>query len=87
MAGAQCPSLPSEIWTRIFQYVKDDDGGFGTLPQLWMFRHVCSTFKGAVEYVFRQEHLPNTWIDIRFGTNVPSHIVHNILGLTLVSRQ
>lgn len=54
--------FPTEVWLRILQCLKTDK------TELWMtMRHVSRAFKEGVETIFRERHLPKTWIDISLG--------------------
>ena len=54
--------LPTEVWLRILQHVKADK------TELWTsIRHVSRAFKEGVETIFRERHLPQTFIHIDLG--------------------
>lgn len=64
MATTQCPSLPTELWLRVLQNLQNSED----LPDLWTsYRHVCTTFKEAVEAIMRENHLRKTWIRFSLG--------------------
>ena len=57
--------LPTELWIRVLQSIKIDK------VELWMsIRHVSQDLKEAVETLFRDKHLPKTFIEIALGTCV-----------------
>lgn len=65
MATREPVQLPTEVWIRVLQSLKTEN------VELWMsMRHVSRAFKDAVEAIFRDKHLPKTYIDIELGTSV-----------------
>jgi hypothetical protein len=69
MAATQHPTLPAELWLRVLQNIQKEED----LPDLWTScRHVCTTFKQAVEAIMRENHLRKTWIRFSLGMNTQS---------------
>jgi hypothetical protein len=64
MASQENLTLPNEIWIRILGNFKKDH----ELTDAWMScRHVSTTFRDAVEAIFRDKHLPKTWLAFNLG--------------------
>lgn len=62
MSTKTIPKLPTEVWLRVLQHVKADK------TELWTsVRHVSRAFKESVETIFRERHLPKTYIHIDLG--------------------
>jgi len=69
IAATMPTTLPAELWIRILSLIGDNDND---RPKLWVSgRAVCSTFKEAIEAVFREKHLPKTYISYHLGTHYP----------------
>jgi len=58
-------TLPTELWIRTLSFIADD---FNDRPKLWVSgRAVCTAFKEAIETIFREKHLPKTFIAYSLG--------------------
>jgi hypothetical protein len=58
-------TLPTELWIRILSFLAND---FNDRPKLWVSgRAVCTAFKEAIETIFRDKHLPKTFIEYHLG--------------------
>lgn len=63
MATKQAPTLPTELWIRVLENIREDADRL----ELWIsMRHVSKAFKDAVESIFRDRHLPKTQLDFWF---------------------
>lgn len=66
MASKQPPTLPNEIWIRVLENLNQEQD----IPDAWLScRHVSTAFKAVVESIFRERHLPKTWIVFYLGTH------------------
>jgi hypothetical protein len=64
----QIPTLPTELWIRVLESHRTPQ----TLPGLWnAIRHVSTTFREAVESIFRDNLLPKTSITFNLGKRQP----------------
>lgn len=62
-------ALPTEIWIRVLESLRTEN------VELWMsMRHVSRGFKDAVETIFRDKHLPKTFIDIDLGKHLERYM-------------
>lgn len=57
-------TLPTELWIRVLENNMSNEA----LPEMWnAVRHVSTTFKQAVEAIFRENILPQVWITYDLG--------------------
>jgi hypothetical protein len=66
----QAPAyLPPELWIKVLRNLNEEND----LTELWFHRHVCTTFRDAVEFIFIEKHLPKTTIRWNLG-KLPSSL-------------
>jgi hypothetical protein len=67
-------TLPTELWVRVLSFMADD---LNDRRKLWVSgRAVCTVFKEAIETIFREKHLPKTFIAFHLGQAYHLHEPH-----------
>jgi hypothetical protein len=65
IAATMPVTLPTELWIRILSLIAND---LNDRPKLWVSgRAVCTAFKETIETIFREKHLPKTFIQFHLG--------------------